>query len=126
MSDLEVEAARPPSDAAVHPFDSGGFGDVPQASGGRGAEGRSSERFRSPEALVQGFSCWAYKCEPPDNPELLTRLAEAAIESRAPLAFVLYWGRGPAPRSPPPSGNAWTSWRALPAACAAVTHRAPK
>ena len=43
---------------------------------------------------MQAFNSWAFKREQPDDPEGLKRLAAAAIQSRTPLRFVLYWGRG--------------------------------
>src|SRR5260370_41165641 len=49
----------------------------------------------SSDTLIQSFNSWAFKREQPGNLERLKRLAEAAIESAAPLSFVLYWGRGP-------------------------------
>ena len=50
---------------------------------------------RSAEALVRSFNSWAFKREQPGNPEALRRIAELAVEREEPLAFVLYWGRGP-------------------------------
>ena len=47
------------------------------------------------EALVQAFNSWAFKREQPDSAEKLRRLAFLAVEKATPLAFVLYWGRGP-------------------------------
>ncbi len=58
------------------------------------AAGKGDGRPPSPEALVQAFNSWAFKREQPDDPEGLKRLAAAAIQSRTPLRFVLYWGRG--------------------------------
>ena len=49
----------------------------------------------SAQAVVESFNTWAFKREQPDNPALMTRRAEEAIEASTPLAFVLYWGKGP-------------------------------
>jgi hypothetical protein len=56
--------------------------------------GRPLERSRA-DTLVQSFNSWAFKREQPDDVEKLHRAARAAIERESPLAFVLYWGRGP-------------------------------
>jgi len=83
MRDVTVGAAAPPPDAILRLLDKA-----------------KRPRRRPPEgsvaaALVQSFNSWAFKREQPDNLEKLKRVATAAIERESPLAFVLYWGRGP-------------------------------
>ncbi len=87
MRNLTVGAATPPPDAVLRLLD-GGSGKA------KPPRGRPPERSGA-DALVQSFNSWAFKREQPDDLEKLNRVARAAIEREAPLAFVLYWGRGP-------------------------------
>jgi len=87
MRDVTVGAAAPPPDAILRLLDRGsGKAKRPR---GRPPEGSGAD------ALVQSFNSWAFKREQPDNLETLKHVARAAIERDSPLAFVLYWGRGP-------------------------------
>jgi hypothetical protein len=87
MRDMTVGAATPSPDAVLRLLD----GSPGKAKPPRG---RPPEGSRA-DALVQSFNSWAFKREQPDDLEKLKRVARSAIERESPLAFVLYWGRGP-------------------------------
>ena len=87
MRNLTVGAATPPPDAVLRLLDR-------SSSRAKSPRGRPPERSRA-DALVQSFNSWAFKREQPDDLEKLKRVASAAIERDSPLAFVLYWGKGP-------------------------------
>jgi hypothetical protein len=90
MRDVTVGAATPLPDAVLRLLD---------GSSGEAKLKRGGPRDRpGAHALVQSFNSWAFKREQPDNLEMLKRVAGAAIERDLPLAFVLYWGRGPRPQ----------------------------
>jgi L-tyrosine isonitrile synthase len=87
MSDVTVGTAAPPPDAALRLIERDP-GDAKLKRGGL--------KYRpGVDVLVQSFNSWAFKREQPDNLEMLKRATAAAIERDLPLAFVLYWGRGP-------------------------------
>ncbi len=87
MREVIVGAATPPPDAVLRLLDRSA-GDAKLKRGG-------AKDKPGADALVQSFNSWAFKREQPDNPEMLKRVAAAAVERDLPLAFVLYWGRGP-------------------------------
>ena len=50
------------------------------------------------EAVLKAFNTWAYKREQPSCADRLRDVVPHAVERRAPLPFVLYWGKGPRTR----------------------------
>lgn len=87
MREFKVGAAMPPPVAVSRLLDGRSDG-LPSRRGHR-------PKRLSAEALVQSFNSWAFKREQPDELGRLKRLAAMAIENETPLAFVLFWGRGP-------------------------------
>src|SRR5947209_14040790 len=59
-------------------------------------------RDRSAAVVLQAFNSWAFKREQPDSSALLLRRVATAVETRSPVNFVLYWGRGPRARAAEP------------------------
>ncbi len=47
------------------------------------------------DAIVGGFNTWAFKREQPSDMALLRQAVANAVMERAPVPFVLYWGKGP-------------------------------
>jgi hypothetical protein len=52
--------------------------------------------------VLAAFNTWAFKREQPAEPALLAERVEGAIRTGNPLAFVLYWGKGPRTFRAPP------------------------
>ncbi len=50
------------------------------------------------EAVLKAFNTWAYKREQPSCADRLREIVTHAVERRAPIPFVLYWGKGPRTR----------------------------
>lgn len=51
-------------------------------------------RAVTPEQILKSFNTRAFKRERPDNPELMLQLIAQAHARRAPISFVMYWGKG--------------------------------
>jgi len=49
----------------------------------------------APQKVLRSFDTWAFKREQPDDPQLMLQVIADAIGRRAPVPFVLYWGKGP-------------------------------
>jgi len=49
----------------------------------------------APQKVLRSFNTWAFKREQPDDPQLMLQVIADAIGRRAPVPFVLYWGKGP-------------------------------
>jgi len=49
----------------------------------------------NPATVLKSFNTWAFKREQPTEPDLLLRTIATAAANKAPLKFVLYWGKGP-------------------------------
>lgn len=48
-----------------------------------------------PAKVISSFNTWAFKREQPSDAALMTSIVQASIAQRAPIEFVLYWGKGP-------------------------------
>lgn len=55
----------------------------------------SSDGSGSADPIIATFNTWAYKREQPSSLPLMRTVVEQAIETQAPIPFVLYWGKGP-------------------------------
>jgi len=51
-------------------------------------------RTVTPEQILKAFNTRAFKREKPDNSELMIQLIAQAHARRAPISFVMYWGKG--------------------------------
>jgi hypothetical protein len=51
----------------------------------------------TPQKVLASFNTWAFKREQPSDPAHLLAALARRIEMGAPVAFVLYWGKGPRP-----------------------------
>lgn len=51
-------------------------------------------RAVTPEQILRSFNTRAFKREKPDKPELMLEFIAAAHQRRAPISFVMYWGKG--------------------------------
>lgn len=49
----------------------------------------------TPERVLAAFNTWAFKRQQPTEPELMAATVAAAVAANEPVAFVLYWGKGP-------------------------------
>jgi hypothetical protein len=56
-------------------------------------------RFHQPpisaESVLRSFNTRSFKREQPGNPDLMLRFISEAIAQNGPVAFVMYWGKGP-------------------------------
>lgn len=50
---------------------------------------------RTTERILKSFNTWAFKREQPTEPEMLAQVVANTVLNARPLAFVLYWGKGP-------------------------------
>ena len=48
-----------------------------------------------PTTVLRSFNTWAFKREQPSEPERLLQHIGRNIRRQSPIAFVLYWGKGP-------------------------------
>lgn len=54
---------------------------------------------KTAQAVLKAFNTWAFKREQPTEPDLMLSVIADAVEAKAPLRFVLYWGKGPRSRT---------------------------
>lgn len=48
-----------------------------------------------PAKVISSFNTWAFKREQPSDAALMTSIVQTSITQKAPIEFVLYWGKGP-------------------------------
>jgi len=56
---------------------------------------RSFPRQITGELVLKSFNTRAFKREKPDNTDLMISIIEEALAQKAPVPFVMYWGKGP-------------------------------
>lgn len=62
---------------------------------GTHAPGTASDFDRLTHEVLRSFNTWAFKREQPSDPEVLAQSVATRIGAGEPIAFVLYWGKGP-------------------------------
>ena len=84
------------SGASFHPPRSADA--APRQSGRTVKTGRNPNKTKAPvsaETVLRSFNTWAFKREQPTDPQLMLRTISELIALGEPVAFVLYWGKGP-------------------------------
>ena len=62
----------------------------------RGKSGtRPAPKPPDPARILAAFNTWSFKREQPTDPQLMLQFITDAVARREPVAFVLYWGKGP-------------------------------